>query len=222
MGMYRETTVGLGVLLISASLATAGYVIWSRTEFDAPVRQVPGTLYKIASTVTGDVPMKVVTHFEFVGTGSPTSARLTVLVGNSQGKVVLREIGNPEIFASGKGDVTATFADGQPAGSRLFLAEGNNDLKAPIVCISNIVDLRPSKKRDGHIRESPQHDSTSASVAQLPRVRVWTGRNGKTITATLEREVGGAVYLRKPDGSSIKTQRATLSPADVVYLESMR
>ena len=209
-------------MLMCTSVATAGYVMWSYKYLDAPMRQVPGNRYRITSSVTGGAPLKVVIRFEFVGSARPASAYLCVLLGNSQGKTVIREIGNPEIFATSKGEVDANFTDGLPEGSKIFLCEHTNDLKAPIVPISNILDIRSSKRRADDVPTSPRDNPATTSAKHAPVARVWTGKNGKTITATFEREAGGLVYLRKPDGVSINTKRASLSSADVAYLESIR
>ncbi len=60
-------------------------------------------------------------------------------------------------------------------------------------------------------------------LAQQPEtnmpVRLWTSVNGNQIEAAFEREEDGMIYLKRPDGSVIKSSRDRLSPNDLLWID---
>ena len=50
-------------------------------------------------------------------------------------------------------------------------------------------------------------------------VRTWTSVNGNTIEGAFVKEEEGKVYLLRPDGSTIATTRAKLSPNDLAWID---
>ncbi|MDD2455355.1 MAG: SHD1 domain-containing protein [Kiritimatiellae bacterium] len=52
--------------------------------------------------------------------------------------------------------------------------------------------------------------------------RVWTSVNGNTVQAAFEREEDGKIFLKRPDGSTVATTRAKLSPNDLAWIDAAR
>jgi len=59
----------------------------------------------------------------------------------------------------------------------------------------------------------------SQPAASHPQ-RVWTSVNGNTLQAAFDREADGKIYLKRPDGSTVATARAKLSPNDLAWIDA--
>ena len=56
--------------------------------------------------------------------------------------------------------------------------------------------------------------------AALP-VRIWTSVNGNTIEGSFVKEDAGKIFIKRPDGSTIATTRAKLSPHDLAWIDTL-
>ena len=50
--------------------------------------------------------------------------------------------------------------------------------------------------------------------------RTWTSVNGNTVDGAFVKEEEGKIYLKRPDGSTIATSRAKLSPLDLAWIDT--
>lgn len=50
-------------------------------------------------------------------------------------------------------------------------------------------------------------------------MRTWTSVNGNEVEGAFLREADGKIYLRRPDGKTIATTRAKLSPDDLAWID---
>lgn len=53
-----------------------------------------------------------------------------------------------------------------------------------------------------------------------PPVRTWASVNGNTVEGSFVKEEGGKIYIRRPDGTTIATSRAKLSPNDLAWIDT--
>jgi len=56
--------------------------------------------------------------------------------------------------------------------------------------------------------------------AKTPPVRTWTSVNGNTIEGSFVKEEEGKVYILRPNGTTIATTRAKLSPNDLAWIDT--
>ena len=63
---------------------------------------------------------------------------------------------------------------------------------------------------------------TLLPLIAVAQTRVWTGRNGKQLTAELKQDEGDYVRLRDVAGKEYRIKTTNLSPADLEYLKSVR
>ena len=54
--------------------------------------------------------------------------------------------------------------------------------------------------------------------AEAP-MRVWTSVNGNEVEGAFVKEEDGKIFLKRPDGSTIATSRAKLSPNDLLWID---
>ncbi len=59
-----------------------------------------------------------------------------------------------------------------------------------------------------------------APSAKTHPERTWTSVNGNTVQASFAREAEGKIYLNRPDGSTVATTRAKLSPDDLAWIDA--
>jgi hypothetical protein len=52
-------------------------------------------------------------------------------------------------------------------------------------------------------------------------VRTWTSVNGNTLEGAFLKEEGGKVFILKPDGKTVATTRAKLSPNDLTWIDTV-
>ena len=58
-----------------------------------------------------------------------------------------------------------------------------------------------------------------AAAPAEPPMRVWTSVNGNEVEGSFVKEEDGKVYLKRPDGTTIATSRAKLSPNDLLWID---
>ncbi|MDD4102449.1 MAG: hypothetical protein PHU80_07445 [Kiritimatiellae bacterium] len=61
---------------------------------------------------------------------------------------------------------------------------------------------------------------TPATPATPYPERTWTSVNGNTVQASFDREADGKIFLKRPDGSTVATTRAKLSPNDLAWIDA--
>ena len=61
---------------------------------------------------------------------------------------------------------------------------------------------------------------TQKGPEAAPPVRIWTSVNGNTIEGAFVKEDAGKIFIKRPDGSTIATTRAKLSPNDLAWIDT--
>ena len=56
------------------------------------------------------------------------------------------------------------------------------------------------------------------ALAEAP-MRIWTSVNGNEVEGAFMKEEDGKVFLKRPDGTTIATSRAKLSPNDLLWID---
>ena len=62
-------------------------------------------------------------------------------------------------------------------------------------------------------------EQKAAQTAESPS-RIWTSVNGNTIEGAFVKEAEGKIFIKRPDGSTVATSRAKLSPNDLAWIDT--